>query len=147
MKDSGLSAQSAGGWLQLNALTPLTQRSRSGLESACAGQTREWDHVREKSSYANCQGTPVYCRLCSLSHCGGTDPWHKRADLMRANYLYFKEREQRRSITRRIFPHNSRVREKKCTFLRNVTLFIFSCKMNSSPMATFCCLLQPWKLR
>ena len=68
VKDPGHSAKSADGMLHLNAHTPLTQRSRSGLiMPLCRHSVGTYP---ETSSHATCQGTFSYSRLSSLSQCG-----------------------------------------------------------------------------
>ena len=67
-KTPGRSAKSAGGRLQLNTHTPLTQRSRSGMTMPLS-----WHRVEtypETSSHATYQETLGHSRLSSLSHCG-----------------------------------------------------------------------------
>ena len=68
LKDPSHSAKSAGGRLQLNTHTPLTQRSRSGLTMPLS---RHSDGTyQETSSHATCQGTFGHSRFSWLSHCG-----------------------------------------------------------------------------
>ena len=62
--DPGHTAKSAGGRLHLNTHTPLTQRSRSGLNMPLA--TR--------------QETLGYSRFSSLSHCGLILAWEQKVD-------------------------------------------------------------------
>ena len=67
-KDPGHSAKSAGGRLQLNKHTHLTQRSRIALTMPLS-----WQSVgtyQETSSHATRQGTLGHSRLSSMSHCG-----------------------------------------------------------------------------
>ena len=68
VKDPCHSAKSAGGRLQLNTHTPLTQQSGSGLTmplSGCSVGTSQ-----EMSSHATCQGTLSYRHHFSLlTHC------------------------------------------------------------------------------
>ena len=68
VKDSCDSAKSAGGRLQLNTHTPLTQRSRSGLTMPLSRHSV--GTYQETSSHATRQGTLGHSRLSSLSHCG-----------------------------------------------------------------------------
>ena len=68
VKDPGHSAKSAGGRLNLNTHTPLTQRSRSGLTMSLCMYSMET--CQETSSRAIRQGTLGHSRLSSLSHCG-----------------------------------------------------------------------------
>ena len=67
-KKPGHSAKSAGGRLHLNTLTPLTQRSRSGLTMPLSRHNVET--YPETSSHATCQGTFGHGRLSSVSYCG-----------------------------------------------------------------------------
>ena len=67
VKDPGHPTKSAGGRLHLNTLTPLTQRSRSGLTMPLSGQSV--GTYPETSSHATAQGTFGHSRLSSLSHC------------------------------------------------------------------------------
>ena len=54
VKDPSHSAKSAGGRLQLNIHTPLTQESQSGLTAV---QALVWEPSREKTSHTTHQGT------------------------------------------------------------------------------------------
>ena len=67
VKDPGRYAISAGGRLHLNAHTPLTQRSRSGLTMPLSRHSV--GTYQETSSHVTRQGTLGYSRLSSLSHC------------------------------------------------------------------------------
>ena len=68
VKDPSHFAKSAGDRLHLNAHTPLTQRSRSGLTMPMSWHS--FETYRETSSHATRQGTLRYSRLSSMSHCG-----------------------------------------------------------------------------
>ena len=68
VKDPSHSAENAGGRLQLNTQTPLTQRSRSGLTMPLS--TYSVGTYPKTSSHATCQETFGHSRLSSLSHCG-----------------------------------------------------------------------------
>ena len=68
VKDPGHSTKSAGGRLRLNALTPLTKRSRSGPTIPLSRHSL--GTYQETSSHATCQGTFDHSRLSSLGHCG-----------------------------------------------------------------------------
>ena len=68
VKDSGRSAKSAGGRLQLNAHTLLTQQCRSGLTMTLSRHSV--GTYQETSSHATCQGTFGHSRLSSLGHYG-----------------------------------------------------------------------------
>ena len=68
VKDPGHCAKSAGGKLQLNTHTPLTQRSRSGRTMPLPGHSM--GTYPETRSHATCLGTFDHSRLSSLSHCG-----------------------------------------------------------------------------
>ena len=71
-KRSGHSAKSAGGRLHLNAHTPLTQRSRSGL--TMPPSRHSVGTYPETSSQATCQGTRGHSRLSQLAEPLWTDP-------------------------------------------------------------------------
>ena len=65
VKDPGHSAKSAGGRLHLNAHTPLTHRSRSGLTMPLS--RHNVGIHQETSSHATRQGALGHSRLSSLS--------------------------------------------------------------------------------
>ena len=67
IKDPGYSAKSAGGRLQLNTHTLLTQRSQSGLSMSLSRHSL--GTCLETSSRATCQGTLSHSHLSFLSHC------------------------------------------------------------------------------
>ena len=67
IKKPGHSAKSAGGRLHLNMHTPLTHRCRCGLTIPLSRQSV--GIYQGTSSHATRQGTFVYNRLSSLSHC------------------------------------------------------------------------------
>ena len=67
-KDPGHSAKSAGGRLQLNKHTHLTQRSRSGLTMPLF--RHRVGTYQETSSHATSQGTLGQSHFSSLNHCG-----------------------------------------------------------------------------
>ena len=68
IKDPGHSAKSADGRLHLNMHTPLTHRSRSGLNMPLSRQSV--GIYQETSSHATRQERFGHSRLSSLSHCG-----------------------------------------------------------------------------
>ena len=68
VKDPGHSAKSAGDRLHLNTHTPLTQRSRSGLNMPLSRHSV--GTYPETSSHTTYQGTFGHSCLSSVSHCG-----------------------------------------------------------------------------
>ena len=67
VKDPGHSAKSSGGRLFLNILTPLTQRSQTGLTMLlCQYSVGSYQEI---SSRATCQGILGHGHLSLLSHC------------------------------------------------------------------------------
>ena len=68
IKDPGHSAKSAGGGLQLNTHTPLTQQSRSWLTMPLS--THSEGTYQETSSHPTGQGTLYHSHLSLLSHYG-----------------------------------------------------------------------------
>ena len=105
VKDPGHSAKSAGGRLQLNTYTPLTQRSRSGLTMPVSRQV--WEPVRKR---ATCQGTLGHSRLSSLSRCvlGLNSGVRVRQLIFTVN----KSAGQARSEWSNILPESSQARKK-----------------------------------
>ena len=68
IKDPSHSAKSAGGRIQLNMHTPLTQQSMSGLTMPLSRHSV--GTYQERSSHTTHQRTLGHSRLSSLSYCG-----------------------------------------------------------------------------